>query len=405
MSVLPLVASVASCFGTAQPIEQTFPACVPDRPPQGPPAGDLERVFAQGPARCNDGSVPAMLVRPASDPAHADDWVLFLQGGNSCVDVDSCRERYCRTGHALMTSSRVPSRERSEGVLTSKPENPFAGWNAAFLHYCSSDQWLGDAEAPVSLDSMWSSYTVRFEGHRVLRQMLDTLDQGVTTDSGKRLPRLSKADHLLFSGSSAGGAGAAFHLDEVAKRYADTRVVGFVDGMMDPDLTAMDPKDRAAAEARQTKFWTRRYETWDAFQVAPCDRSGGSCDDPLFLWGTYIQTPATLRFDLRDPVLSELYTAEDAVPMAQVVRGYASVAKKMAAAKRPDRSVVVTDCALHYAAAEDAGTLATSVKGADGQPVRAVDAAYRLLTTGRATLAVDTPGGKGSRCPAKRRDE
>lgn len=405
MSVLPLAASLVSCFGSPKPIEQTFPECAPERPPQGPPAGDLERVFAEGPARCNDGSVPVVLVRKATDPAHADDWVLFLQGGNSCVDVESCRERYCRTGHGLMTSSRVAPRERSEGVLTSLPENPFAGWNAAFLHYCSSDQWVGDAKEPVTLETMWSGYTVRFEGHRVLRQMLDTLDAGVTTGSGKRLPPLGNAERLLFSGSSAGGAGATFHLDEVAKRYPDTVVVGFVDGMIDPDTTAMDPRDRKVAEERRATYWDRRYETWDAFQVESCQRSGGSCGDPLFLWGTYVKTPATLRFDLRDPVLSELYTAEDAVPMAQVVRGYASAAKKMAAAGRADRSVVVTDCALHYAAADDAGTLATFVRGADGQPVRAVDAAHRLITTGKATVAVDTPGGKGSRCPPKRRDE
>lgn len=405
MSVLPLAASLVSCFGSASPIEQTFPECVPTRPPSGPPAGDLERIYAEGPARCNDGSVPAMLVRKATDPAHADDWVVFLQGGRSCDDAASCRERYCRTGHALMTSSRVAPRERSEGVVTSLPDNPFAGWNAAFLHYCSSDQWTGDAQGPVTLETVWSGYTLHFEGHRILRQMLDTLDTGVTTGTGQHLPPLGDAEHLLFSGSSAGGAGATFHLDEVAARYRDTRVVGFVDGMIDPDLEAMDPEHREVALRRQTHFMGNRFDTWDAFQVEECRRSGGSCADPLFLWGTFVKTPATLRFDLRDPVLSELYTVGDGVPMAQVVRGYASASKKMAAARRSDRSIVVTDCALHYAAADDDGTLSTSVRGADGQPVRAVDAAYRLLMDDRVTVAVDTPGGKASRCPPKRRDE
>ncbi len=399
---LPLVAALGSCsLGGSLPIEETFPECARDRAPEG--KGDLERVFAPGPATCNDGSPPVMHVRAATDPAHADDWVLFLEGGRSCDDAAQCRERFC-TSHKLMTSNLSAARERGAGLVSARADNPFAGWNVAVLHYCSSDQWLGDAEEPVELSGWLSSYTVRFEGHRVLLQLLDALDAGAKTPSG-RMPRLTDARRVLFSGTSAGGAGATFHLDAVAERYPGARVVGLVDGMVDPDKEALDPEARREVELREERRWDHRYRaTWDAFHREACEESGGSCQDPFFLWGTYVKTPAVLRFDVRDPVLAEVYTSNGGIPMAQFVRGVTAVGKKMAAAARPDRGAVVTDCGVHAAGGDDAFTFEMGVR-ADGREWRAVDAAWRLLVEEQPTYAVDGPGGQASRCPPGRREE
>src|SRR5690606_39130429 len=83
-------------LGTAPPIGPGFddPGC-PDPfplppaepPPPGSATGAFHRVTLDDPlAVCNDGSPARLFVRPAPpNGAHARDWVVWLQGGASCI--------------------------------------------------------------------------------------------------------------------------------------------------------------------------------------------------------------------------------------------------------------------------------------------------------------------------------
>ncbi|MFN4183038.1 MAG: pectin acetylesterase-family hydrolase, partial [bacterium] len=148
-------------------------------------------------AVCNDGSPSAYYFRRGWGTGRHR-WVIHLQGGGMCVNVEMCKERSA-SKPKMMTSRGLPLQRVGSGIQSSSPrENPdFYSANHVYVHYCSSDLWSGDREATRESGG-W-----HFRGARIVRAVIDDLINPAITSS----PNLADATEVLFSGGSAGGVG------------------------------------------------------------------------------------------------------------------------------------------------------------------------------------------------------
>ena len=88
----------------------------------------------------------------------------------------------------------------------------------AFIKYCSSDSWFGDAAASPS------TFNYAFRGSRIV----STAVAALVTNNG--LGSSGVAERLLFAGCSAGGRGVLTNLDIVAAAVpANVQVMGLLD--------------------------------------------------------------------------------------------------------------------------------------------------------------------------------
>ncbi len=101
-------------------------------------------------------------------------------------------------------------------------QNPWAAANFAYVAYCSSDAWMGDAEA----------YGFQFRGQAILAATLDELRASRGLGDGAR---------LLLGGCSAGARGAMANLDAVAAALPGIEVRGLLDSGLWVDASPADP--------------------------------------------------------------------------------------------------------------------------------------------------------------------
>jgi hypothetical protein len=76
-------------------------------------------------------------------------WIIYLEGGAACVNEDTCYRRTFAFPQ-FMTNSNVTQTIEGTDLLGAEDHlNPFAAYNKVFVHYCSSDFWLGSAPVPA----------------------------------------------------------------------------------------------------------------------------------------------------------------------------------------------------------------------------------------------------------------
>ncbi len=399
IGLLALVVPTGSCVlhRAALPIDEAA-ECRP-RPPAEPRDGDMHLVrLPDATARCNDGSPPAMYVREATSPEHANDWVIQVEGGGNCHRSSNCLERWC-TRNALMSSARIPDTYAGDGILSRSRQNPFGDWNVVRLNYCSSDDWLGAGREAVVLDGLLRPVKVPFSGHLVLRQLLDALDAGVEAGPA-RLPKLTSAEHILWTGYSAGADGAAYHLDEVAERYGRARTVGLIDAYLQPDADVFPASDRAAARSFEAEWEGVHTGTWHRFGPAGCKT--GKCQGHGYLWSEVLRTPAVLHQDLRDPRVSDLYTAR-----GMAMSSFSVAAKKTLeriAEQRSNVSVIGSSCGNHITTPNE-GLFELEVDARGGGAVSLLEAVERLMAGDDRVVAIDAVEGGASHCPTEKHTE
>ncbi|MCP5312416.1 MAG: hypothetical protein H6955_02595 [Chromatiaceae bacterium] len=312
----------------------------------GNPARDLHRVVLSDPAAiCNDGSPGVYYVRPGTtDP---DKWHIHLMGGFSCTDEASCAERWCgdASGGAslseLMSSDWTPDAAFFNGFADGSPRwgaaNPLDGWTQVVVYYCGSDMHRGRAGA-TTLGGM----DLDFAGGHILEATLRDLQTGtvaVDTDGDgldESVPDLDYATHVLLSGSSAGGVGAAQQADRIRGALRATnpevpfRVV--VDAAIIPKLQNwLTP---AEAETVWTGFYNDQ-SVWLADTDDSCLAANASdpwrCEDAGFVVKTALATPVFVRSDLLDFLL---FDGVDAVVQDA---GYAAITEADYASYMADR--------------------------------------------------------------------
>jgi hypothetical protein len=137
--------------------------------------------------RCRNGSVAGVAARKTTSTS----LVIYLEGGGACFDAFTC----AANPNAIAPDHRAPPNAGIFGAAPSGQSNPFAGWNAAFVPYCTGDLHIGANLAPVdaAVDFGRSQY---FHGRTNLLKILPSIKA--------TFPNVTK---VVLAGSSAGGAG------------------------------------------------------------------------------------------------------------------------------------------------------------------------------------------------------
>ena len=140
-----------------------------------------------------------MYFKAATNPAYSNVWLLYLEGGDWCYDEFSCTERMQNVPQ-YASSTKWQQWQKLGGIFETNPvKTPFAEANKAYIAYCSSDAYVGDA----------SAFGYQFRGQRIVSAALKALVQ--THGMGTR----GLTERLLFGGCSAGARGASFTVDYV----------------------------------------------------------------------------------------------------------------------------------------------------------------------------------------------
>lgn len=229
-------------------------------------------------AVCNDGSPSAYYFRRGWGTGRHR-WVIHLQGGGMCVNVEMCKERSA-SKPKMMTSRGLPLQRVGSGIQSSSPrENPdFYSANHVYVHYCSSDLWSGDREATRESGG-W-----HFRGARIVRAVIDDLINPAITSS----PNLADATEVLFSGGSAGGVGVMVHLDWLAERLPHAKVRGLNDAGWAVDLKPYDSEIPPLLTQTQ-----QGYAFWKGVVDASCAQANPGSEGRCYLAYVYpyITTP------------------------------------------------------------------------------------------------------------------
>lgn len=156
-------------------------------------------------ARCLDGSVAGMYVRPGWGSG-ASVWNLFQEGGGSCHSLSDCAHRaQTSKGSSSSWPAAIELVGRAGGVYFSPDPvlNPLL-WNAnvAYLIYCDGGAFSGD-----NFTTAATVAGLQFRGQAIIRAAIETLAATTT---------LSAATAVVISGCSEGGVATFAHLDWMA---------------------------------------------------------------------------------------------------------------------------------------------------------------------------------------------
>ena len=310
-------------------------------------------------ARCNDGTPSVMYIRPAN-AAYAgnpiampsDKWIIFLDGGASCRDAESCAiERWCGYGGQIfdragkMSTGVAPAAIQGHGIFRRSgigPVNGFADYNHVIVNYCSSDNWIGSAKHTSLTTSYGTSFDIEFRGQDIVNAVVGTLLAGPTAPDpapaggfySTPLPSLQGARRILIAGESAGGGGVRHHLDRLAAYLQPPVTAGVVDvrGVVDAGVTphlglptldwsdSFSPGDYADYLMNEMQptvrtFWGASDLSLDQSCLDPAwsavhALAGGHpqvCYDNTYILLNHITTPVFLREDVNDPLGKKKY--------------------------------------------------------------------------------------------------
>lgn len=156
--------------------------------------------------RCIDGSPPAYYIKPGTGE-NATKFILFFEGGGWCTSLESCLSR-SRTdlGSSLDYPQTTNDWNARDLLNTNCTANyNFCGWTSVYHRYCDGQSRAGSTWDAIEVDGK----SLYFRGLPTLLAMLQQL-------LAPTAPSLSKASHLLISGSSAGGLTTYLHADTIA---------------------------------------------------------------------------------------------------------------------------------------------------------------------------------------------
>ena len=159
-------------------------------------------------AVCLDGSSGAFYHWSATNPAYANRWVIYLQGGGACNSPEQCYER----SKTPLGSSKFAPPTASSALLkgamsrncTLNPE--FCQYNLVTVAYCDGYLWSGERDVPL----VYNNTNLYLRGGPIRRAVYTTLAQEV--------PAFTAATDVLLVGCSAGGYGTILHLDDSVAR-------------------------------------------------------------------------------------------------------------------------------------------------------------------------------------------
>ncbi len=153
--------------------------------------------------KCGDGSDYAFRVRLAPAGSPVDRIVVHMQGGGACFDGPGCASNSPNLYEAM--SDGLPN----GGMMSSTAAtNPFRDWTKVSLPYCTQDLHLGGG-----VPTVYPEITVERYGALNVRAAMQYVRDVIWADMITSDPEGYRADkpRMIFSGSSAGGYGAAYN--------------------------------------------------------------------------------------------------------------------------------------------------------------------------------------------------
>jgi len=309
-------------------------------------------------AVCNDGSPGAIFIRSSEGAGNESKWLFHVQGGGGCSDYQSCYDRWCGLtasyNASRMSTNYGPISRADAGIMKRDPSNPLGNANIVFIFYCNSDKHRGDKGDVVMVDDTDpdKKFRINVRGHAVMEAAIDMLLKGevVSDDKSVTVPKLSEASSVIFSGTSAGSAGVAFHLDWLAgKLDPSTKLHGVLDASLHHDVSTItdatilaqwDSMLAAGHEAGTAMNMFHDQSCLDAHKDDPKQCASGS-----HVQLNHITTPFFVRHDMLDPKslgkvveMNPALSMEDAAPWSRatmlLVPSLLSTAEEKAAMTR-----------------------------------------------------------------------
>jgi Pectinacetylesterase len=280
------------------------------------PGSDLHRVTLHGALEvCNDGSPAVFYIRQASDPAHANDWIVWLEGGGDCRSAADCADRWCGIheqatyGAAKMSSRWTPLAIQANGIFRQDGSSNFEGYNQVVATYCSSDTWVGRNALDIEPGPTHPGYRLQFNGPRIFLGVLQAISGPgmITADDGTAVGPVAAGARILFGGTSGGGVGSTQHADR-AKAWFDrlgvTSFHYFVDAATSPMTDDATLDDAVILEGIGTKVAFRNDLLEDSCVTNHSDTR--YCGDPAHVLLHHVDQTYFLHQDLRDPVWNRI---------------------------------------------------------------------------------------------------
>ena len=237
-------------------------------------------------ALCNDGTRGGYYFSKAIDPSQADVFVVHLPGGGQCYDKPSCDSRAAN----LKSFSYAAPTISVTGFLDASSDNtPLWGANKAYLYYCSSDGYMGDAPASAA------TWGYHFRGQRLVHSLF----QALALNHG-----FNESTLVYLTGSSAGARGYMAHIDQLVEQWipSSASVIGLLDSPYYLDVSPYSPDSKGFQYQEQQKY---KYYNTQAILSADCVAAYPHPDDQ---WKCqfgehrmpFVKTPYFLIFDQFD---------------------------------------------------------------------------------------------------------
>lgn len=152
-------------------------------------------------------------------------WIIFFSGGGASWDARSAEHpinllNFIKGGDKGNYFPNIPFYMLTllRGMMdTDNPDNPFHGWNIAYLPYTTGDFHIGKHNAEYKKED-GTPFTMRYNGSNNVQSSLDWI-----------YANADKPDKLLIAGESAGGFGSAFWAPEIASHYKDSEIFQYSD--------------------------------------------------------------------------------------------------------------------------------------------------------------------------------
>lgn len=255
---------VATAHGATSPLSLD---CGPRAAVPVPARGVITQVVlpsAVWGSRCGDGSDYAFSIRLAPEGSPVENVVVHMQGGGFCGDGPSCAAK--NPGLFQATSDTMPT-----GGMMSNTDatNPFRDWTKVSLPYCTQDLHIGGGVATA-----YPEITVQRYGALNVRAAMRYVRDVVWAEMNAEDSEGYRADRprMLFSGSSAGGYGAAYNYHWVLDD------LGWIHTSAAPDAgLAMDNGTATGVIAIGTASIPASYPGWNMQPYLPPYCFTGDC--------------------------------------------------------------------------------------------------------------------------------
>lgn len=216
-------------------------------------------------SRCGDGSDYAFHIKLAPTGSPVEKIVVHMTGGGACLDGPDCAATDPDLFEAM--TDNLPN----GGMMSSTAAtNPFRDWTKVSLPYCTQDLHIGGG-----VTTAYTEITVQRYGALNVRAAMQYVRDVIWGDMTTSDPDGYRADRplMVFSGSSAGGYGAAYNYHWVLDD------LGWVHTTVAPDASLAMDNGTAGVIALGSVTLSPTFPGWNTQPFLPPYCFTGACSE------------------------------------------------------------------------------------------------------------------------------